>query len=329
MTPLVVVWRITERCNLACPFCAFDRTFHAAPVEVGQAEALGWIRLLGALRRETNRPIIVSFLGGEPLAWPHLRTIADCATSLDLHVSLTTNGLKLTQPSWQDWALSTLSEITVSIDGLAPVHDAHRGAGHFARSLSIVRGLRARRASHAPAPRVKVNTLLLRENIESFARLASVVAEAGVEALTFNDLGGRDRPEFHPDHCATALQMATFVSELPRIQLEARRWGLEILGGPAYLHRLRCSSQGIRLPIDECHPGDDFWFVDAQGNLSPCSFTGDAYALPIRELQTVEGLLDVPRRLAALRRAQRHPACADCRSTQVFSKFEATRSAAT
>ncbi len=66
--------------------------------------------------------------------------------------------------------------------------------------------------------------------------------------------------------------------------------------------------------------GEEFWFVDELGRLSPCSYTSTKYFVPIEELRC--------RRLGthsdAAERDEKQSAClacTDCHATHKFAKF--------
>ena len=71
--------------------------------------------------------------------------------------------------------------------------------------------------------------------------------------------------------------------------------------------------------VADCAPGRDFWFVDLEGRLAPCSFV-DA-AVPLAALRTQADLDALPAALAAERARRQPAACADCPSTQQHEKF--------
>ena len=52
---LVVVWRVTTRCNLACGFCAYDRALPFARRETDEASARVLGRSLARLKGENER----------------------------------------------------------------------------------------------------------------------------------------------------------------------------------------------------------------------------------------------------------------------------------
>ena len=69
---MIVVWQVTEHCNLSCPFCRYDRR---QPFERRQADPEQVRRiasLLSESRQQRGERVLLSFLGGEPLLWPPL-----------------------------------------------------------------------------------------------------------------------------------------------------------------------------------------------------------------------------------------------------------------
>lgn len=319
---LVVVWRVTERCNLGCRFCAYDVHLTRARGEADPAEVSRLGRLLAQHGKATGREILVSWLGGEPMLWPHLREVSAELGALGVRMAVTTNGLALGQESWQRWALERLDEVTLSLDGLAAFHDwGRRRQGSHALALEALRGLAQRKRSTGRGPLLRVNAVLMRDNVAQLEALCALVAEAGAEELTFNQLGGRDRPEFFPAHRLLIEQVEALAESLPGLQSKLAERGLAVRGSLGYLQRLRFSASGIPLPVDDCGPGQHFWFVECDGRISPCHFTTAGYGIPSAELRTAKDLDALPIRFAMLRRARRLAPCLDCHSTQVFEKF--------
>ena len=115
--------------------------------------------------------------------------------------------------------------MTVSVDGLRDFHDAVRGwRGGWEKLRAGVRALVAARA-HAGAPlKLRANVVLMRDNLAQFAALCDALAGWGIDEITFNQLGGRDRPEFFPAHRLTAADVAALRDALPalRASLAAR-----------------------------------------------------------------------------------------------------------
>jgi MoaA/NifB/PqqE/SkfB family radical SAM enzyme len=97
--------------------------------------------------------------------------------------------------------------------------------------------------------------------------------------------------------------------------------GVELRGNSEYLRRIDASVHDLKLPVDDCKPGEDFLFIDEIGRIAPCSFTTSDYGISIDDLKEAEDLVDLPARLHSHRRQCRATACEDCQSTHVFEKF--------
>ena len=297
------MWRVTERCDLACAFCAYDRRLRRPRRDLDPAEARRFGALAADWARARGRELLVSWLGGEPFLWRPLADVTRHLRERGARVSLTSNGRALRHAGQRAFAAEHLDELTLSLDGPPAVHDALRGAGSAEIVLDALRDLAARN----PRPVLRVNTVLMRDNLAAFGELARLVAEAGADELTFNALGGRDRPEFFRHHRLAPDDIAALRAALP----DARRH-LRIRGGDDYLHRLAASAAGRALPVADCRAAEDFWFVEVDGRLSACSYTSE---LGVRVADLVKHAdLD---QLAT----PRAPICDDCPSTHVHRKF--------
>jgi MoaA/NifB/PqqE/SkfB family radical SAM enzyme len=320
---LVVVWRVTEVCDLACPFCAYSAELRRPRASADRGEVIRFGALLGEHAQTCGRAGLVSWLGGEPLLWKPIWDVSHVfKNQFGLRIGVTTNGTRLDSEGTRRTILEDFDEVTVSVDGVGPDHDRRRGmAGLYARLEKNVRWLKEHKIASGRGPRLRVNTVLMRDTIHAFESLCVAVAGWGVEELTFNALGGRDRPEFFPDHSLRPKQIESFCAELPRIRERVAPLGLNILGSERYLSRLLASAHHHQLPITDCQPGQKFLFVDECGYLAPCSFTTQGYGVHLSEIRSVSDLQSLPARFAERRRATTLTPCYDCHSTQVFGKF--------
>lgn len=311
---LVVVWRVTERCNLGCGFCKYDRHL-AVPRRTANKHQI--LRVALALA-QGPRPVHVSWLGGEPLLWSELPALTRALRKLGLSMGVTTNGTPLESAALTEHVLTDYDELTVSVDGLAATHDALRGwPGGFDRIGRSLGWFGAEKARRGAGPLLRVNTVLMRDNIAEFPALCRTLASFGVEEITFNQLGGRDRPEFFREHRLLPGHAELLARELPRWRAELAALGVRLRGSSAYAERIVATATGERIPVADCRPGERVLFLDEDGVASPCSFAVAEYGLPVRD---VAGLGE---RFRDLRGARRLAVCDDCHSTEVCGKFAA------
>jgi MoaA/NifB/PqqE/SkfB family radical SAM enzyme len=170
---------------------------------------------------------------------------------------------------------------------------------------------------------IRINTVLMSDNVELFPRLCEELSEWGVDEVTFNALGGNDRPEFFRLHRLQPPQVSWLDAELPRLRLSMSAAGVRVVGAPAYLNRLHASAAGEARPVADCRPGEQFLFITESGVVSPCSFTSSEYGFPLAELDSVDSLLALPRRFREKRLATPSLWCQDCPSTQLSGKSAA------
>ena len=315
---LVVVWRINEACNLACGFCGYSREVvrPRASASAEQVRALGAEQ--AAYGRAQGRAVLVSWLGGEPFLWrPLLGISRDFKRELGLQVAVTTNGIALRSARVRRALCADFAQLTVSVDGLGAFHDAVRGrAGLFDELRANVMALSELKARMRTGPLMRVNTILMRDNVEQFEALCVALAGWGVEEVTFNALGGRDRPDFFARHRLLPAHAAWLREELPAIRARMARLGLSVCGSEGYSARIVQAIEGVPAPVADCEAGQRYLFVDERGRVAPCSFTLEEYG------QATEDIHALPGMFAARRREKRAAACANCVSTNVFGKFE-------
>jgi MoaA/NifB/PqqE/SkfB family radical SAM enzyme len=278
---------------------------------------------LADYQREAGDSVLVSWIGGEPFLFPSLSELTVFFTrQLCLRVSATTNGTTLGSAAVRNHVRDHYSELTVSVDGIGAVHDRLRfWPGGYAALRRSVRQLAEAKRTARRGPRLRANVILMRQTIAEFEPLCFELADWGMEEITFNQLGGRDRPEFFPTHRLLPEDAAWLQSQVPQLRDRLSRRGVLLKGGDAYLRRIQASSRDETIPVADCRPGEQFLFVNELGNAAPCSFTSSGYGISLAELDRVEALIDLPERFARARRERRLAPCEDCQSTQIFEKF--------
>ncbi len=318
---LVVVWRVTDRCNLSCGFCAHDSRLSFERKQADARQVLDFGALLSAYARRTKTRTHLSLLGGEPLLWPPLVHVERELAERGVSLGITTNGTTLEAARVRSRLLAHYDEVTVSVDGIGAIHDELRG--HVEGFESLRRGVRQliTQRGAAARPLVRINTVLMHQTIGAFPELCRELARWGVDEITCNELGGRDRPEFYPAHRLRPADVDAFARQLGELQRELSVLNVRLRGGPDYVRRMKASALGLSWPVADCRPGERFLFVDADGSAGPCNFTLPEYAVGVEELLDDVDLSALPERFSSLRRNARADACNDCRSTQVFAKY--------
>ncbi|MGC8603643.1 MAG: 12,18-didecarboxysiroheme deacetylase [Desulfomonilaceae bacterium] len=130
----VVVWNVTQRCNLKCVHCYSRSENKKYSNELSTDEG---VQLLDDLAR-FGSPVVL-FSGGEPLIRPDILTLIRHATVSGMRAVLSTNGTFIDEPMAAKLKDIGLSYVGISLDGLENVHDSFRGAkGTFERVLRAI-----------------------------------------------------------------------------------------------------------------------------------------------------------------------------------------------
>jgi MoaA/NifB/PqqE/SkfB family radical SAM enzyme len=320
---VIVVWRVTSQCNLGCSFCAFDRAVAQPRLDMNAQSILRLGDILADYSHDSQRRVLLSFLGGEPFLWPPLTSVSRALSGKGkLQLSATTNGTTLHSESARRLVLDTFAQLTVSVDGFAAVHDALRDwPGGWTRLKNNVMALNEARRRSASPLMLRANIVVMHDNVDQFAALCEELADWGFDEITFNQLGGRDRPEFSIEHRLRAQDVERLRNVLVSVRSELAKRKVKLCGGEAYLNRIAASARGNALSAERCAPDEPFVFIDEQGWLAPCHFTVSEYGVHVDGIQSPADLLSVLDSWARAKRARPTNHCKDCHSTQAFAKF--------
>lgn len=152
-----VTFQITNACNLRCDYC-YECNKAAETMSFKTSKKICDYLLKeidkpkGFLGRDTLKGLILEFIGGEPLLFPELidNTMSYFLSGLYkvrpelipfVRISLTTNGYNYFEPKVQALLkkYQSIISLTVSIDGIKDLHDAHRitidGKGSFDKAI--------------------------------------------------------------------------------------------------------------------------------------------------------------------------------------------------
>jgi len=132
---------ITRECPLRCPGCyAYGADHLDGTVTLRQlADLKGDALVAGVLRLVAeHRPLHLSIVGGEPLVrYRELDVLLPRLADMGIYTQLVTSAVR---PIPRAWAGLRRLQIVVSIDGLAPEHDARRAPATYDRILEHIAG---------------------------------------------------------------------------------------------------------------------------------------------------------------------------------------------
>lgn len=170
--PFIVIWEMTQACDLACVHCRAEAKPWRESGELSTQEAK---RLLDRIR-EFGHPLVV-LTGGDPLKRPDLFELIAYGDALGLRMTLTPSGTKLmTRDVIQKMKDAGLSRLAVSLDAATPKeHDAFRKVqGSFDWTVAAVREARSL------ALPVQINTTITRHNQDDVAAMADLMRDLDI-----------------------------------------------------------------------------------------------------------------------------------------------------
>ncbi len=201
--PAYVVWELTLKCDQPCTHCG-SRAGDARNDELTTDEALQVVSQLAAMRTDE-----VVLIGGEAYLHPGVFDIVKALAQSGILPTMTTGGRGVTKELAHKFAAAGLATVSVSIDGLEPVHDAMRAArGSFESATCALAYFRD------AGVRISSNTNLNRFNQHDLEGLYEHLKAQGIRAwqvqLTTPLGRAADRPEM-------ILQPYDLPDLLPRI----------------------------------------------------------------------------------------------------------------
>lgn len=255
--------KLTWRCNLRCRFCGLWRNAEAA----GGKDAITLELVKSILSVLAGRGLRkIHFSGGEVTLREDLEEIVRFACDLGLQVNLTTNGTLVDKRIARFLVEHRIHTVVFSVDEARPRrHDVLRGAsGAWKRTWKGIERLQARREAKGRGPKIAVNTVVTRHNIDHLSYLFEMLKDRGIDSWRLLPVRTAD-PEMRP----TEEQWARLG---PRIVRWTPLVGRKILdltcrGNP------ELAAKGLYADLGEALTCLAPWFsvfVDADGNVLPC-----------------------------------------------------------
>lgn len=175
VAPLLVVWNLTNACNLSCKHCYQDAVHKRRSDEMSRAEKLDLVDQLF----ENGVPMI-ALAGGEPLMDPDLWAVLERTQQKHMYVTVATNGTLLTKKNVERIQSLGVTYVEVSLDSLDPaIHDDFRRMkGAWARSIEGIKNVVA-----MPGLRCGIATCFTRETVERASEMIDFAISLGVNTF--------------------------------------------------------------------------------------------------------------------------------------------------
>jgi radical SAM protein len=171
-TPFLVIWEVTQACDLSCKHCRAAAQPLRSPDELSTEEGKHLIDQIADL----HVPIFV-MTGGDPIKRPDIFELIRYATEQGVHAALTPSATPLlTREVIVRLKEAGLARLAVSLDGsTAEIHDNFRQLpGAYAKTLQAIEW-----ANEIGLP-IQVHTTASRHNIADLDQLATLLHERDI-----------------------------------------------------------------------------------------------------------------------------------------------------
>jgi organic radical activating enzyme len=250
---------LTRECPLRCPGCyAYSPDHLGGGITLRQVRDLKGDALVRGVHQliDRHRPIHVSLIGGEPLVrFRELETLLPQLSARGLHVQLVTSAVR---PIPGGWARIPRLQIVVSIDGLAPEHDARRAPATYERILK-----------HIAGHQVTVHCTVTRQQVQRDGYLEEFLAFWSANRDTRQIWMSLYTPQVGEQsaECLTADDRRRVIGELMRLRvqypaLKMPKGMVEALASPpaspghcTFARTTECVSADLEHPITPCQLG--------------------------------------------------------------------------
>lgn len=283
--PVVVVWELTQACELACKHCRAEATPERHPEELTTQEGK---RLLDEISSFGENQLVV-LSGGDPLARDDTIELVEYGIRQRLAMTMTPSGTtELTPDHIQQLADCGLRRLALSIDGATPdAHDKFRQEpGSYTQTIAA-----ANTAVDAGLP-LQINTTVCAETVDELPGIRDRLTEldAVFWSVFFLVPVGRGR-DIQPISPARAEEVMEW---LVKVQ-QSTSFGVKTTEAPHFRRVAIQQSRGENDPLkDGVAPnqgitaGNGFMFVSHRGDVYPSGFlpvsAGNVRDTPITSL---------------------------------------------
>jgi AdoMet-dependent heme synthase len=287
LRPLVVIWEMTQACDLSCMHCRANAQPKRHALELSTAEAFHLVDQLADMRV----PLFV-LTGGDPLKRPDLLPIVQYACRRGVRAALTPSATPLlTRQAVFQLKSSGLMRLALSLDGSsADLHDSFRGvAGSHKQTLDAVRWC------HEAGLPVQVNTTISRYNFADLDSMAELLRSLPVVLWSVFFLVPTGRAQhaqmLSPDQHEQVFAKLYAASKCVKFHIkttEGQHYRRYMLQQKAREPQARTEGELIERAPRGVNDGKGFMFVSHTGEVYPSGFlplsAGNVLWEPLREV---------------------------------------------
>jgi radical SAM protein with 4Fe4S-binding SPASM domain len=218
--PLIAVWELTLRCDLACRHCG-SRAGRARNDELSTEECLDLVRQLAELGTRE-----VALIGGEAYLRDDWLDIVAAIKRHGMLTTMTTGGRGMTRERAQAAARAGLRSASTSIDGEEATHDRLRGvSGSHRAALEAIANLRD------AGVLVAANTQINRLSMPELPRILERLAAARIRSWQIQLTVAMGRAVDEPDVLLQPHDLVDLFPMLAELVRRAEAVGVDVVAG--------------------------------------------------------------------------------------------------
>lgn len=231
--PFNLYFEVSKVCNLRCIICSHGHV----PKDEHYKKQIMSIETFLALSPLFPFARYAHLVGyGEPFMNPHMMDMIEIACRSGLIVDLVTNGTLLKGEVNKKLIDLGLDEITISMDGArSAIFEKIRVGSNFSKIVDNAMDLKERKQkTGSRRPRVRVEFVAMKHNIEELPAMVSLCKEVGAEVLFIEHLVPLLGHDYMKEWEASQVAPAELYRIFGETKARARSLGIEISNSPLF-----------------------------------------------------------------------------------------------
>jgi len=173
------VLELTDYCNLNCKWCFANAGAVKRPVHISIKDVKKIVNTLAEAGVSQ-----ITYSGGEPTLYPHLKEAVRVARNCDMVVHMNTNGYIFTESMASELKKAGLSQVQINIDSICPEkHNSVRG-----KEESFERAIKALNNARKIGITCVSQTVLTKENENEIVKIFKLARSFGLQRCRIWDM---------------------------------------------------------------------------------------------------------------------------------------------